>query len=638
MDVAGRMWFYSIANADLKVCDHLFIEAEKQFEKVISGILKAKHIPSYCHNFKDDLSKCFKSTGIRELDSNISKVMETAYTNCNFISDIALEHYMPPFYSDINKRRFLYQCILESIRIIALFHDIGHPPFSHIMESVLGRLYRECKDDYNNQTNIFNSQKSETLLESLSQFYEDDLYNSEDIVCIVSQSSEIKQALHEQIGLKMLNLALSDTLKDKIAEVCNEKSFDNKTVKAAYYITVAEFCIAIIRNSNPFFCSLHSVVDGIVDADRMDYIERDTINSGVDWGQISYKRLLESCKLTINPKYKDYYCIAFPQKMAEDIEDLLVTRYKIFSRINYNHRAFKTSAILQRLVYLLSIDYLKKKENTNEMCPNISDLWFCLYNTLSVYDLYIIQWNDSTLVSHLYHTLADCKPDECGKYNMNSEDYDEIIHMLEEFLLNKKHYYSVFKRQSDFSPILESVFNALESEIEMVREYETKKLRENSENLNAFDSIRRLDKMLLKSLIKTGDIETFAEIFPLKTTTKEMIEEVLIEFKNSDLINTYLVKFNSQRNNTGLPNQYNELNGIYLYSANNNDPKLYDVSILRKQIVQLQNYCLQYIVYIETENSPDDIIKEIHKNITGKLIDEFRNSMKEIFTCLQENS
>lgn len=32
---------------------------------------------------------------------------------------------------------FVYQCTLQAVRICALFHDVGHPPYSHVIENVL---------------------------------------------------------------------------------------------------------------------------------------------------------------------------------------------------------------------------------------------------------------------------------------------------------------------------------------------------------------------------------------------------------------------------------------------------------------------------------------------------------------------
>lgn len=636
MDIAGKMFFYSIANAEEKVLDKLFTDAETQFRKVLTGILKGQKIPSYCQISMDSLSRCFPSVGKRELEKVIKDIAESAFDNFELISDNALDHYIPKFSSDENKRRFLYQCMLESIRILALFHDVGHPPYSHIMESVLGDLYNECKRDIDNDTSKFCLTKAEELVESLSPFYDEEKDN---ITCLLSKSAAVKSALHEQVGLKLLNLALADIIKEKIADVSKIKKTIEKSTLATYYIVIAEFCIAIFREINPFFLSLHRFIDGLIDADRMDYIVRDTRNSGVDWGKISYKRLLESCKLTVNLDYSDkYYFVSFPNKMVEDINDALIARYKIFSRINFHHRAFKTSAILQRLVYLLAIDYLKKDDDSKCMCPNICDLWCCLYQTLTSYNLYIIQWNDSSLVSHLYHTLADCKPNMCEEYDMSSEEYDEILHMLEEFLLNQKHFHSVFKRQIDFAPILEKVFEELASQIAKVLDYENEKLNADNQNKNAFDSVTRFSKGLFASMVESGDIDGLAKLFPLGNTIVEMLDDILLDFKRKGIISSYLLKENHQRTKIGLPKDYDESNGIYLYAPYNTKPMLYDISVLKKILIQLQSYCLQYIVYIETENVPEEVIRQIHEQIKITLVDEFKMAMENLFSCLQDNS
>ncbi len=635
MDIAGKMFFYSIANANEQVLDSFFKDAEKQFKNVISGILNLKQKPTYCENYIEDLSHCFPSCGKKELKETIESVTQLAFEKSNLISDNALAHYIPPFSSDVTKYRFLYQCVFEAIRIVALFHDVGHPPYSHIMESVLGDLYCECKKSINGEEHL-DEEKASELIDSLSPFYEEE---EDNIVCLLSNATAVKSALHEQVGLKLLNLALSETIKEKTKEILQKKDRKTKSVLAAYYITVAEFCIAILRETNPFFASLHKIVDGIIDADRMDYIVRDIRNSGVNWGEISYKRLLESCKLSINEKFsKEYYFVCFPTKMIEDINDALIARYKIFSRINFHHRAFKTSAVLQRLVYLLAMDYLKKPEGSKCLCPNICDLWCCLYNTLSSYNLYIIQWNDSTLVSHLYHTLAGFKPDEYESYSMSQEEYEEILHMLEEFLLNQKHFHSVFKRQSDFAPILESVFDSLSEEVDKILQCEKEKLNEDRKNGNAIDSIIRFSEGLFNYMVKSGDIDGLAQLFPLNRTVYQILDEVLFDFKRNGKIKSYLLKDNGGRNKIGLPSQDKESNGIYLYTSNSDTPILYDTSILRKNLIQLQNYCLQYIVYVEPNFPPENVINDIHKNIEISLKGEFKSALENLFTCLQETT
>lgn len=65
---------------------------------------------------------------------------------------------------------------------------------------------------------------------------------------------------------------------------------------------------------------------------------RDSLNSGVDWGKVPYKRLINSAKLFFIKKDLDgnklseedqVFVIAYPKKVSDDIVDLLLTRYKI---------------------------------------------------------------------------------------------------------------------------------------------------------------------------------------------------------------------------------------------------------------------------------------------------------------------
>lgn len=637
MDIAGKMFFYSVANADDNVLTALFEKAETEFCSIIRELLKAKRrtIPAYLNTSITELSQCFKPVSRQRIDEQIQPICKTTYDNYDLVRDSALNHYMPPFSLASNKNRFLYQCILEAIRIVALFHDIGHPPYSHIMETVLKNLYERCKEDQSQKTNQFNKEKAEILIESLEPYHS---VTTDNVPSLLTDSKSINSPLHEQVGLQMLNLAFDDILKERIVAFNNDESYDTRGTLAAYYITVAEFCICIIRESNPFFKSLHRFIDGTIDADRLDYVARDTLNSGVDWGKVSYRRLLESCKLTkTDGSTQESFHIAFPEKMSDDIDDIIKLRYKIYSRINYHHKAYKTSLILQRLVYLLALDYLRKDSTQKALCPQISDLWCCLYNTLSSYNLYIIQWNDSTLISHLYQTLADCKPASHKDYQLQEEEYTEILHMLEEFLLNQKHFIPIFKRQSDFSSILENVFSRFLQSLDTTNNYERRALLANSKDKNAAESLLRLDRARLDSMIKSGDIDGIVKIFPIKRSIKDIITEVLNKNKSESALFVYLLDENNSWKNLGIPLNYGEDNGIFLYTANSEKPKLYDVSGLKKQLVQLQNKHLHYIAYIETEKNSDSIIDKIKEEIQNMLFEELDLCLTELFPIVKND-
>lgn len=366
---------------------------------------------------------------------------------------------------------------------------------------------------------------------------------------------------------------------------------------------------------------------------------RDSKNSGVNWGNIPYKRLIESCKLfSRQHNDKTYYCIAFQHKMEDHIDDLLVIRYKIFSRINYHHRSYKTALILQKLVMFLAIDYLKKDDNQKALCPGISDLWNCLSSTMNSEDLYIIQWNDSTLISHLYQTLAEIKNSSYDNYDISKEEYCEISNMLEEFLLNRKHFYSVFKRQSDFVPILSNALKPLKPKLDRIEKIEENKLKStnNIEKINRTkESLMRLSR--LNDIIQTGDSDALSKILPTEVSLHTIILNVLDKYKNEDKIFSYLFDENRKRSKTGLPYREDASDKIYLYEPNDNKLESYNVDALQDQLINLQKHCLQYIAYIEPKSNDanetiERIIHEIRSEISKQLEDNINQSIDELFS------
>lgn len=155
-------------------------------------------------------------------------------------------------------------------------------------------------------------------------------------------------ATHERIGFSLLQFALDDA----ITSICSGLKSDNSArALLVHMVVVAEFSMAIWAEKDNFFRSVHTIVDGLLDADRMDYILRDSRNSGVDWGDIPYERLITPMKLIMVDEHQgerlkkdeQAFMIAFPRKLEEDIVDLLLTRYKLFERVNYHHRCMKTA-------------------------------------------------------------------------------------------------------------------------------------------------------------------------------------------------------------------------------------------------------------------------------------------------------
>ena len=367
MQLASRMLFSSIANADEVSLSRFFEELENRFDLLFNKIIEAgndenigggyfggiKEYVNSAFNIDRDIESFWESVKNTILPKN-SKVDSTS-----FFSELALnqfQHYpmirTTPLEdsSSIEIRRvFLYRCLLQAIRIVALFHDVGHPPYSHIIEDVLIELYQ------NTDKSKWNEKKRQEFNHCIKPFaskVEKDVFKCNSIYV---QSSLQEEHTHERVGFALLQFAFSSVIKKMITQYFNEKENDDEFRSISIYlITVAEFSMAILANYDSFFKSMHSLVDGDMDADRLDYIVRDTYNSGVDWGDIPYDRLIIPMKMIWHDNGDEQGIVfSFPRKVEEDLIDVLITRYKLFTKINFHHKCMKTAVALQTAVKLL---------------------------------------------------------------------------------------------------------------------------------------------------------------------------------------------------------------------------------------------------------------------------------------------
>lgn len=217
----------------------------------------------------------------------------------------------------------MHSVLIQSIRIAGLLHDIGHPPFSHIVEYALNSIYNE----YKGKTEL-----NETTL---------------DFIDIMKKSFEDGKKLHEQMGDEISECILRESISSLDEE---DDGYDENL----YEIIVLEISKKIFNNEGLFGC-LHNIIDSSLDADRLDYVTRDYINSGSDSGKIDYGRIInEMCINYDDNKY--YFC--FPIKSINSIEDFIKRRYNIYKDIIYHHRVIKTDYLLDETVKKIIRDYL----------------------------------------------------------------------------------------------------------------------------------------------------------------------------------------------------------------------------------------------------------------------------------------
>src|SRR5579859_6926998 len=194
------------------------------------------------------------SLGVMEMASRAFDTLALKY------SDLLKEELqqVPEFKQDTLKRA------KQTLRLLALLHDCGHPAFSHAAESVLPAGSK-----------------------------------------------------HEDISIYVMEKVL-------------EKELD-----AIFFDGMASLLVRIMRKS-PELIFLRQFVVGEMDMDRTDYLWRDSLHCGVEYGKFDFRRLIESLAVLKHPD-SGRLQIGIERGGEHVFEALLLGRYQMNTQV-YFHR------------------------------------------------------------------------------------------------------------------------------------------------------------------------------------------------------------------------------------------------------------------------------------------------------------
>lgn len=489
MKLCGDIVYKSFINTSDKVANRLLGNLKKD---IINNIIKSNILlnpNSYIHILEDSNMEKGLLENIENLD--IKNVFYNGYTPAN-ISD---------------NNRILYLILFQAVRICGLLHDLGHPPFSHITENAINNVYK-----------IVMAKQSNTKREM--EFLE--ILNEYDI-----DKSGIQ--LHEKMGMKMTERLVSDLLYSN-SHWYQDKPFDEKYFK----ILVFELVKCIFQENSFLMKTLHKLIDGVLDGDRLDYVSRDPINSGINSGVIEYDRLISCMKII---EKDGNFIFATNVKTLNTVEGFFLKRWNLYKDIINHHRVIKTDSLLQGCIENIMLDFLMKEDYDSEIkgiiskeyiLPyDISALWMAikLASSNTRYFNSLIQWDDGLLYSVLKkHYFMDY-------YNKNNN----ISYQLEELLSNKKNYYSLIKNNTDFDLFNQGFDDKFSNSI-IMNDSNYKRISELlNKNYNDVPKIYILDSYIetyydgtfnFKDFIKENTIKFINENY------KQEIEDQIIVFKS----------------------------------------------------------------------------------------------------------
>lgn len=163
------------------------------------------------------------------------------------------------------------------IRFASLLHDIGHPPFSHAAEELMP---------------IKDASKGER-------------YNHEDYsIAIISKRFKEYIDYYKHNYLKITA--------DEVCELLKDEPF----------------------SAGQLFW--RNLINSQLDADRADYLLRDSYHAGVNYGKYDLKRILRTLTVSQDPETESFL-IGIDKSGWHAAEGLIIARYQMFSQVYFQH-------------------------------------------------------------------------------------------------------------------------------------------------------------------------------------------------------------------------------------------------------------------------------------------------------------
>lgn len=283
------------------------------------------------------------------------------------VMNLLIDHFRPIFES-INIK-IAERDILLALGA-ALLHDIGHGPFSHAFEGALPNNKEQKKHE---QWTI-------------------------DIV--TSRESNINRVLIENFD---------ERFPDELADLIKKERDIKKHRQDVEFSDIDLFFI------------ISSLISSQLDADRMDYLLRDALLTGVTYGNYDISRIISSLTIT---EQNDKYYVCVHEKFLSTIEDYLLARYQMHEEVYLHSFKCEMELVVKKILFRAFKLYQNK-----QLSGDLPDALVSIFEGKEMTVTEYISLDDSVMVA-LFAQWKDCKDPILALLTLSFLDrkkYQELI-------------------------------------------------------------------------------------------------------------------------------------------------------------------------------------------------------------------